>query len=200
MGRLPRANAPPLPIVNAGCVALVVVAITWVNLCATRMGDDKQRSEADAELEREIRQGRTFTLSEAIGRLAGPGAMKGASLVTLKRQAEAELEDLLRRHLTDSGECLRLVLRRGVSESDLLLANPEQPLVVLAAYVQRVLDSDYQLKDLVRQADEEWGRVNAEPPHFEQEGGQPHPDDPYTVDSVRAALSGLIGQLTSGEI
>ena len=40
---------------------------------------DTQRSEADAELEREIRKGRKFTLAEAIGRLAGPGAMKGES-------------------------------------------------------------------------------------------------------------------------
>jgi len=31
------------------------------------------------ELEREIRQGRKFSLEEAIGRLAGPGAMKGES-------------------------------------------------------------------------------------------------------------------------
>ena len=36
---------------------------------------DTQRSEADAELEREILKGRKFTLAEAIGRLAGPGAM-----------------------------------------------------------------------------------------------------------------------------
>ena len=42
---------------------------------------DTQRSEADAELEREIRKGRKFTLAEAIGRLAGPGAMKGESPV-----------------------------------------------------------------------------------------------------------------------
>jgi len=34
-----------------------------------------QRSETDAELEREIREGRKFTLAEAIGRLAGPGAI-----------------------------------------------------------------------------------------------------------------------------
>jgi hypothetical protein len=32
---------------------------------------DRQRSDADAELEREIRKGRKFTLAEAIGRLAG---------------------------------------------------------------------------------------------------------------------------------
>ena len=43
------------------------------------MSEEKitQRSEADAELEREIRNERKFTLAEAIGRLAGPGAMKG---------------------------------------------------------------------------------------------------------------------------
>ena len=43
---------------------------------------DTQRSEADAELEREIRKGRKFSLDEAIGRMAGPGAMKGVSPVT----------------------------------------------------------------------------------------------------------------------
>ena len=40
---------------------------------------DKQRSESDAELEREIRQEHKFTLAEAIGRMAGPGAMKAES-------------------------------------------------------------------------------------------------------------------------
>ena len=48
---------------------------------------DKQRSEADAELEREIRKGRKFTLAEAIGRLAGPGAMKGESPIARMQQA-----------------------------------------------------------------------------------------------------------------
>jgi len=41
--------------------------------------EKKSRSEADAELEREILKERKFTLAEAIGRLAGPGAMKGES-------------------------------------------------------------------------------------------------------------------------
>ena len=38
---------------------------------------DKQRSESDSELEREIREGRKFTLEEAIARMVGPGGMKG---------------------------------------------------------------------------------------------------------------------------
>lgn len=43
---------------------------------------DATRSEADAELEREIRKERKFTLEEAIGRMIGPGGMKGASPIT----------------------------------------------------------------------------------------------------------------------
>lgn len=35
-----------------------------------------------------------------------------------------------------------------------------------------------------------------ERPHFELEGAPPHPDDPYTVASVRKSLSDLLEQLT----
>ena len=38
-----------------------------------------------------------------------------------------------------------------------------------------------------------------ERPYFEKEGTPCHPDDPYTVESVRLALSGLLEQLASGE-
>jgi hypothetical protein len=164
------------------------------------MNDDqkKQRSDADAELEREIRKGRKFTLAEAIGRLAGPGAMKGESPIARMQQAGVEIETWLRRHLADAGGGLEVVLLRGVKESELLLNNFNQPLTVLAGYCQQVLDSDYLLKELVRDADIEWGRVLGERPHFEKEGSPPDPDDPYTVESVRAILSGLIVQLAQG--
>ena len=165
------------------------------------MSDDQdtQRSEADAELEREIRKGRKFTLEEAIGRMAGPGAMKGESPVARMQQAEIEIESWLRSHLPDAGGALRVVLHRDVKGSDLLLNNFDQPLVVLASYCQRVLESDYLLEELVRDADVEWGRVMGERPYFEKEGSPHHPDDPYTVESVRSALSGLLEQLAAGQ-
>src|SRR6516164_11025897 len=103
---------------------------------------DTQRSEADAELEREIRKGRKFTLEEAIGRLAGPGAMKGESPVARMQQAEVEIESWLRSHLADTGGALQVALHRQVKGSELLLKNFEQPLIVLAEYSQRVLNSD----------------------------------------------------------
>jgi len=151
---------------------------------------DARRPESDAELEREIRGGRKFTLAEAIGRLAGPGAMKGESPVARMQQAEVEIASWLRSHLADAGGALQVVLNRHVKGSELLLDNFDQPLVVLAGYCRRVLDSDYRLEELVRDADIEWGRVMGERPYFEKEGSPRHPDDPYTVESVRNALSG----------
>src|SRR5262245_61564085 len=117
-----------------------------------------QRREANAELEREIREGRKFTLEEAIGRMAGPGAMKGASPVARMQQAEIEIGNWLRIHLADAGGPLEVVLHRNVKGSELLLKNFDRPLAVLASYCQRVLDSDYVLRELVRETDVEWGR------------------------------------------
>jgi hypothetical protein len=158
---------------------------------------NKPRSPTDAELEREIRKGRKFTLEEAIGRLAGPGAMKGESPVARLQQAEFEIGSWLRTHLTDAGGALEVVLHRRVKGSELLLNNFDQPLVVLASYCQQILDSEYRLKEFVRDADVEWGRAMHERPHFEQDGKPPHPDDCYTVESVRRALSDLIKQLSA---
>ena len=165
------------------------------------MSDNKDtpRSEADAELEREIRKGRKFTLDEAIGRMAGPGAMKGVSPVTRMQQAAAEVENWLTQHMSAGNDELHVVLLRRVTGSELLLNHFEQPLVVLAAFCHQVLDSDYLLKELVREADVEWGRVQGERPHFDREGSPPDPDDPYTFESVRKTLAGLIGQLGAGD-
>jgi hypothetical protein len=161
--------------------------------------EKKQRSEADAELEREIRKERKFTLAEAIGRLAGPGAMKGVSPIAPMQQAGVEIETWLRYHLADAGGGLEVALLRRVKGSELLLNNYDQPLIVLAGCCQRILGSDHLLEELVRDADIEWGRVLGERPYFEKEGSPAHADDPYTVDSVRKTLSGLLEQLAQGE-
>jgi hypothetical protein len=86
-----------------------------------------------------------------------------------------------------------------VKESDLLLENFDHPLVVLADCCQRVLNSDYLLEELVRNADAEWGRVMGERPYFERKGASHHPDDPYTIESVRNVLSGILQQLAPVE-
>jgi hypothetical protein len=157
---------------------------------------DNKRSAADADLEREIREDRKFTLEEAIARMVGPGAMKGESPVARMQQAETEIGNWLRSHLTDSGGALGPVLRRQIKGCELLLNNFERPLLVLARYCEQVLDSDYRLKELVRECDIEWGHIMGERPYFEKEG-TPHPDDPYTVNSVRTTLRHLTSQLAT---
>ena len=124
--------------------------------------------------------------------------MKGESPVTRMQQAEIEIGAWLRSHLTDAGGTLEVVLHRRVKGSALLLNNFDQPLDVLASYCHQVLDSEYLLKEVVREADIEWGRMMHERPHLEKEGVPPHPDDCYTVESVRGALSELIEQLDAG--
>jgi hypothetical protein len=158
---------------------------------------DQTPSPEDADLERESRADRKFSLSEAIGRSAGRGLMKGASPVSRPRQAELALEDYLRRQLADAGGVLGGVLLRRISESGSLLAEPEQPLVVLANYVRQALEAEYLLQELVREADVEWGRVLGERPHFQQPGRPPDPGDPYTIESVRLALFQLVEKLTA---
>lgn len=158
-----------------------------------------QPSEADAELEREARKGRKFTVAEAIGRLAGPGAMKGESPIARSQQAEVEIELWLRGHLEDTEGALRVVLLRQVKECELLLHDVDRPLAVLADYCRQVLGSDHLLEELVRDADVEWGRMMGERPYFEREGMPRHSDDPYTIEAVRSSLSGLLEQLAEFE-
>jgi hypothetical protein len=159
----------------------------------------KRPSDADADLEREIRKERKFSLVEAIGRLAGPGMMKGVSPVTRKQQCEVEIEGYLERHLMDAAGILPVVLLRRVKGSEILLNNLDQPLFVLASYIQRVLNSEYLLKELVREADIEWGQMFSERPYFEKAGCPPHPDDPYTFELVRVTLCRLLEKLTAGD-
>ena len=83
--------------------------------------DKPERStKDDADLQREIRAGRKFTLAEAIGRAAGAGVMKGASPVSRKQQAVAEIEEYLSGHVADAAGILSSVLLRQVKDSELL--------------------------------------------------------------------------------
>jgi hypothetical protein len=156
---------------------------------------DRPPAQTDADLERAVRAERKFSLAEAIGRMAGPGAMKGASPVTALVQAAAVIENHLRDHLTDSGGVLRGIVLRHVADGEDLPADYDRPLAALAGYVRQALGSEYRLTDLVREADAEWGRVMGERPRFETPGRPSDPDDPYTAASVRAALTGLLGTI-----
>jgi len=156
---------------------------------------DKARSEAFAELEKEVRRGRKFSAKEAMARLAGPGAMKGASPVSRQQQAEIALGNWIRANVADPAGALQAVLHRQVSGSEELLRNLDDPLAGLADLSQHLLASDYRLKELVREADVEWGERMGERPHFDRDGSPSDPADPYTVAWVREALRGIVADI-----
>lgn len=153
-------------------------------------------ADEDAELERQIRAERKFSLAEAIGRMGGSDLLKGESPVTRKRQAELALEQYLERHLIDSEGALLVVLLRRVRDGEILLRREyKQPLMAMAETIERILASESRLEFFVREVDAEWGRIHREIPHFQRDGEPPHPDDPYTFSSVRKTLHGLLLQL-----
>jgi len=155
----------------------------------------RDRDKTAADLETEIRQGRTFNPAEAIGRLAGPGAMKGASPVSRQQQAENEIGSWLQAHLMDATGALRTVIHRRLKGSEPLIAQLDRPLEVLSEYCAHVIASDHRLRELVREADAEWGRRMEERPYFDHDGRAPNPSDPYTIDSVRGALEDAVARL-----
>jgi len=135
-------------------------------------------------------------MSDAIGRAGGEGMLKGASPVPPIEQTAAAIANYLRAHLHDAGGVLAQVVLRGVKTSEMLIEHFDQPKVVLAAYIDHVLNSETLLRDLVREADAEWGRALGERPMFEREGHPADPDDPYTLASVRATLTELVQRAT----
>ena len=154
----------------------------------------KQLRDQDAELEQEIRLHRKFTLAEAIGRLGG-GLIKGISPVTGKRQAELVIERFLESYLRDSEGALRVVLNRTVRESEILMMHYDYPLDALARNIERLLASEHRLRRFVGQVDAQWGRIYRERPYLEKDGRPAHPDDPYTLVSVKKKLLVLFEKL-----
>jgi len=148
-------------------------------------------------LEQEILAHRKFSLAEAVGRMGGD-LLKGASPITGKRQAELAIEHYLRKHLADAEGALLRVLQRRVRESEILLKGYEQPYEALTQVIESLLDSEQRLRSFVGRIDTEWGRLYSERPYFEVEGRPAHPQDPYTLASVRDQLTKLLAELNRG--
>jgi len=149
-------------------------------------------SDESTDIERELRRGRTFSISEAIGRAGGGDMLKGASPVPPLEETAAAIANYLRANLNDAGGVLAQVVLRRIKASEILLEHFDQPVMVLADYLNQILKSDALLADLVREADAEWGRALGERPHFDREGDPPDPNDPYTLTSVRNVLVQLV--------
>lgn len=160
------------------------------------MKNNKKIPDKPASTEEEIRRGRKFSLTEAVGRAAA-GALKGASPVTPARQLLLEIEDILKNRLADpEGSLLRTVLARLKNDPPLLARHFHDAPGALREFLTEILASPSSLAALVRDTDARWGREFDEIPHFNQASGPAHPDDPYTPESVSESLQALLDTLS----
>lgn len=159
------------------------------------MNNGKKIPESDRTTEQEIRRSRKFSLAEAVGREAA-GALKGASPVAAAERLLLDIEHLLDNHLPDAeGSLRRTLLARLQDNTPLLGRHLDDPAAALRTIVTRLLDSVSAMDQIVRDTDARWGRDYGERPRFNRPDQADHPDDPYTPDSVRAALQTLLQQL-----
>jgi len=146
----------------------------------------------DQAIEREIRQGRKFSLADAIGR-EGSDFLKGESPVPRLLQVKNELRGFVGKHLSDSSGALQATLLDLIQADEVVCSRHfDTPLLALADLLQPLLTHEAYLREFVRQVDMRWGQIYGERPHFERPGQPPHPDDEYTIASVRSQLQTLL--------
>ena len=161
------------------------------------MGDEKDPNIDDVQ--REIRARQKFSMAGAIGR-SGSGLMKGESPVSQQEQALAALTQWIDQQVSDPSGALKSILCRRVRSSNLLVASHlQQPCNALREIIETILASDYGTQEFVRQVDVRWGELYQERPLFQRAGQAPDPEDEYTHESVRQALTLLLEKLQEGE-
>ncbi|WP_204137805.1 hypothetical protein [Halomicronema sp. CCY15110] len=148
--------------------------------------------EADQAIEREIRQGRKYSLADAISQEGGD-FLKGESPIPKLVQVKSAIKHFINLHLSDAAGALQATLLTAVQSDDVICSRHfATPLQALAEMLQPLLAHDVQLREFVRQVDMRWGQMYDERPHFERPGHPPHPDDEYTIESVRSQLQALM--------
>jgi hypothetical protein len=154
--------------------------------------DSNSNQDSNRAIELEIRQGRKFSIADAIGKEGG-SFMKGESPVPKLLQVKNELIGFVGYHLQDPAGALHAVLRDLIQSDDIVCSrNFETPLVGLIELLQPLLSQKVLLYEFVRQVDMRWGQIYGERPHFQRPGHPPHPDDEYTHESVHHQLNELL--------
>jgi hypothetical protein len=159
------------------------------------MSSEQDRDEAD-DIRQDILQGRKFSLAEAIGREGG-SFFKGESLIPKLLQAKAEINLFIDRHLTDPSGALKAVLQSLIASDEAYVSRHlDSALEALHEFLERLVRNPQVLYELVRRVDVKWGQLSGERPYFQRPGEAPHPEDPYTHESVRQQLVELLDSLS----
>jgi hypothetical protein len=157
--------------------------------------DKNSKNSLDRSIEQEIRGSRTGSFENALLRESGD-FLKGGSPVPLLLQAETEISLYINRNVPDKFGALREVLIQHVKRSKTTIAATlDTPLLALKKIIVEIITHDNIFYDFVREVDSAYGRLFQEKPYFQKPGEPPHPEDEYTHESVKIALTKVISEL-----
>lgn len=149
----------------------------------------------DREIQRDILQGRKFSLSELIGREGG-NFLKGESPVPKLVQATTQINTFIAKHLKDPSGALQYIMQGWVDADQQVVSEYlDQPLVALSQIVKKILENEELFYELVRQVDFQSSKLTGDRPYFQKPGEAPHPDDEYTHESVKHQLLDLLNEI-----
>lgn len=159
--------------------------------------EKKQDLDQDLELQKDIYQGREFTLADFIAKEGGD-FLKGESPVPKIVQLKTEINFFIKNNLKDLSGSLQAVLQDWVNISDdKISSNRENPLNALSLIIEEIISNDNLYYEFVRQVDLKWGQMYQERPYFQKPGQPPHPEDEYTHESVKIQLLDLLARIKS---
>ncbi|MEM8720580.1 MAG: hypothetical protein AAGE84_14970 [Cyanobacteria bacterium P01_G01_bin.39] len=156
----------------------------------------QENIDQDLLLQQDILDSRPYSLAEAIGREGGT-FLKGESTVPKLVQVITAINTFIDRNLIDPEAALQAILHQWVKGDPRVSKYKETPLAALGEILQSLINSPPLLYELVHQVDLKWGQMYGERPYFQQPGQLPHPNDPYTHESVKQDLLDLQSKLHS---
>ena len=147
------------------------------------------------DLQRDIRAGRKFSLSEAIGREGGSFLKGSQAMVPRPLRALAVINGFIERHLDDANGALQSCLKRWIKTDVRVGKYLDEPLLALRSLITEILQQPQVLYEFARQVAVEWGEMNGERPYFQKPGAEPHPEVAYSHERIQTMLTALLGQL-----
>ncbi|CAN5611822.1 hypothetical protein BH23CYA1_BH23CYA1_17780 [soil metagenome] len=150
---------------------------------------------SNADLQREIRAERKFSLAEAISREGG-GFMKGESTIPRPLRATTEIKQFITTHLEPAG-AISTTLQTWASSDIRLSRQLDTPLVALSEIIASILAEPTTLSEFARQVAIAHSQLTGDRPQFHRPGQPPDPTAAHTHLSIRAALLSLHQQIPS---
>ncbi|MEM7064457.1 MAG: hypothetical protein AAF572_15005 [Cyanobacteria bacterium P01_B01_bin.77] len=144
------------------------------------------------DLQRQIRAGRKFNLSEAIGREGGSFLRGSQAMVPRPLRALAAINGAIDQHLVDPQGALQPCLKRWIKTDGRIGKYLNEPLTALQVIVLDIMENPPILYEFARQVAVECGQLNGERPYFQKPGIEASPDAPYSYKSIQEILAELL--------